>query len=139
MSYVLIDGKRCYRDDVTGEVIIDNVSEETAEQRTMQSTKRCINRNMVLPDIVQNEGIINSLLTLFTRMLHATRYFLLVISVVLIVAFCVHENPDVRNPIDYVNIQKGIHLQIRSTEESVHRIEQIGERVRNVFVKKGDK
>lgn len=139
MSYVLIDGKRCYRNDVTGEVVIDNVSQETAERRATQSMRRCTNRKMGSPNIVQNGGTLNKLSGQFSRMLRATRCFLLVASVVLIISFCMHENVGVRNPINYVNIQKGIHLQIRITEESVHRIKQVGERVQNVLIKKGDK
>lgn len=36
MSYVLIDGKRYYKDDRTGKVTLDNVSEAEAERRAQR-------------------------------------------------------------------------------------------------------
>lgn len=38
MSYVLIDGKRYYKDDRTGRVTLDNVSQVEADRRA-QKTK----------------------------------------------------------------------------------------------------
>ena len=37
MSYILVDGKRGYKNDRTGEVSIDNVSQEEAERRARQN------------------------------------------------------------------------------------------------------
>lgn len=39
MSYVLINGIRYYKTDATGEIVIDNVSQTVADQRTQQTSR----------------------------------------------------------------------------------------------------
>ena len=62
MSYVLIKGKRYYRDDSTEKMVLDNVSQAVADQRERQnqnthSTQRSIQS---LRDSQRNHQSVNS-------------------------------------------------------------------------------
>lgn len=120
MSYILINGKRYYKDDITGEVLIDNVSQSVADQRALYNYNRPVVRTMEN----NSNTVQNRLIDLFNRMIHEITIFFIVGSLLLTTAYYVHEQPQFRNPLRMPEI----YIQLRSTSELEQQIMLVGDR-----------
>lgn len=120
MSYILINGKRHYKDDATGEVSIDNVSQSVADQRALYNYNRPVVRTMKN----NTDTVLNKLIDLFNRMIHVITLFFIVGSLLLTTAYYIREQPQFRNPLRMPEV----YIQLHSTSELEQRIIQVGER-----------
>lgn len=140
MSYVLIRGKRYYRDDSTGKMVLDNVSQAVAEQRERQNQDTHLTQRSIqsLRDSQRNHQSVNSsevsvisnsvlnLAELFRGMVRTTRISVIVGSVILFLAYCVHDQAQIQNPFHLPEIHTAIHFQMRDANDMRGRMEQVG-------------
>lgn len=120
MSYILINGKRYYKDDITGEVSIDNVSQSVADQRALYNYNRPVVKTMEN----NSNTVQNRLIDLFNRMIHAITILFIVGSLLLTIVYYIHEQPQFRNPLHMPERC----IQLRSTSELEQRIMLVGDR-----------
>ena len=126
MSYVLINGKRHYKDDRTGDVSIDNVSQDTADRRSRQ--------RYIPPPLPQpppspptatrtqpphRSGPVPQFVSLLHRILRTATVSVAVGSVLLIGAYCLKEP---------VQFQAEFRYELRNTRDMAERAEQVRER-----------
>lgn len=132
MSYVLINGKRYYKDDRTGQITIDNVSQETAEHRAQRS------RSVVTPPLQQarrspvamraqahqRPGPLTQLVSLLNRMVRTATIAVAAGSMLLIGSYCIKGPVQFRTP---------CHYELRDTGDIASRLAQAGDRLTELF------
>ena len=132
MSYILKDLKRYHKDDCTGQITLDNVSQEAAELRAQK--RRSVNtpppqqlRKVpvnVRTQSPQHSEPLRHLVGLLHSMVRLGIVAVVAFCVLLIGAYCVKE------PIDY---QASFHYELRNTGNVSARIAQVGDRLAEVF------
>lgn len=133
MSYILINGKRHYRDDETGEVSVDNVSQAAADQRELR------NHHPVTRIVAGNFGTvavnnpIRQLIEFINRSIRVIRMFLLAGLLVLITAYFIHDQPQVRNPFQIPSVCSEVRIQLRNTDDVEQQLQRVGEHINSIF------
>lgn len=126
MSYVLINGKRHYKDDRTGEVIIDNISQDAADRRSQQmSIPPPLPQPPLIPSVstqaqlTHRTGPLAQLIALLHRMLLTATISVAVSSLLLIGVYFLKEP---------VTFRVRFHYELRNTGTIAARVEQVCER-----------
>ena len=122
MSYLLVNGKRGYRDDITGEVIIDNVSQSVADRRAQQWSPPPPPRSSVSrrPHPSRRSRPVYQLISLLRRITRSAAIAVTIGSLLLIGAYFLKEP---------VQFQSSIHYALRDTSAAVGRTAQVAARL----------
>ena len=132
MSYVLINGKRYYKDDRSGQITLDNVSQETAEYRAQRSRPVVtqppqLQRSSSVATRTQahqHPGPLSQLVSLLSRMVRAATIVVAAGSILLIGSYCIKE------PLQF---QASFHYELRDIGELTVRLTQAGDRLTELF------
>ena len=119
MEYFLKDGKRCYLDEKTGKIMVDNTSQEMADLRDLRY--RGISPPTPPPPAAGTAQRLCDLLGGFVRSLTAA---VTIGAIVLIGAYCIKE------PIEF---EGAYHYEFRDTEGIAMKLEAVGERLMELF------
>lgn len=136
MSFILRDGKRCYLNDATGEVTVDNVSAEEARSRARQAGNAdppAPIRTVQPVQPVRSSRAVQPerpgrLLRLFHNLLRGAAAAVAVCSLLTIGAYCMTEP---------VRFGGSYHFELRDTADVVAQLEQIGEELVNILTLEG--
>ena len=127
MSYVLIDGKRHHKNDQTGEVSIDNVSQETADRRSLQrstpphpSQPPPTHPAAARTKRSRRSGPVSRFVGLLHRILRTTTVLVLVGSILLTGMYCLKEP---------VQFHADFRCELRDMENTFERAAQVYERL----------
>lgn len=129
MSYVLINGKRHYRDDRTGKTILDNVPQTVADLREVQKNTKVLIRQSATQ---KTHNPLKNFITLFNRTLVASQKFCVTGLLILVIATFIHDKPQIRNPFHLPIIHDEISLDLRGIDGIDRQIQKVGDRIINL-------
>lgn len=129
MSYILIDGKRHYRDDRTGETILDNVPQTVADLRELRKNTKVLIRQSVTQ---KTHNPLKNFITLFNRTLVASRKFCVTGLLILVIATFIHDKPQIRNRFQLPIIHDEISLNLRGIDGIDRQIQKVEDHIINL-------
>lgn len=131
MEYFLKDGKRCYLDEKTGRVVVDNTSQEAADLRDLQyrggytpappPPSQGTYRPVSSP---RADGTAQRLCGLIGGFVRSLTVAVTIGAILLIGAYCVKEP---------IRFEGSYHCEFRDTEGIAMKLEAVGERLMELF------
>ena len=129
MSYILMDGKTHYREDRTGETILDNVPQTVADLRELRKNTKVLIRQSVTQ---KTHNPLKNFITLFNRTLVASRKFCVTGLLILVIATFIHDKPQIRNPFQLPIIHDEISLNLRGIDGIDRQIQKVEDHIINL-------